>query len=263
MMGWGDARRRTSSCSEPFRENKIHIPLGRCCCTQDPLASTKDTLLLASPNRPLNHKAGLQARSGTKAWEGFAVARHPNARSLEDCFELLKERAIVAFMSDSQWLEVQRAAFGLRMDSAGRFWRKGERFEHPRILAFLRRHLEMRGEQCVLQVGEQWVPLEVADTPLRVLSLRTHAETPHLELSLDDGRQGVRAALKTLRCDAQERISCLVESVSGSSWLRARLGNAALMEISEHIEGLEDAVPQWRFPDPAQAPLRLEAFYSR
>lgn len=165
-------------------------------------------------------------------------------------------------MTDPQWLELQRAAFGLRMDAAGRFWRKSERFEHPRIVTFLRRHLEMRDEGCVVQVREQWVPLEVADTPLRVLSLRTRDGAPQLELCLDDGRQAVGASVDTLRCDAQERVSCLVTSVSGNSWLQARLGNTALMQISEHIEGLEDPVPRWRFSDPGRSPLRLEGFYS-
>lgn len=166
-------------------------------------------------------------------------------------------------MPDPQWLEIQRAAFGLRMDTAGRFWRQGEHFEHPRIVAFLRRHLEMRDAQCVVQVGPQWVPLEVADTPLRVLSLQSKSGPPHLELGLDDGRQGVGAAIETLRCDAQERVSCLVPSVSGASQLRARLGNFALMQISEHLDELEEAAPLWRFADPARAPLRLEDFYSK
>lgn len=120
----------------------------------------------------------------------------------------------------------------------------------------------MRAQQCVVQVGQQWVPLEVEDTPLRVLSLRSQERAPHLKLSLDDGRQGVGARLETLRCDQQERVSCLVPSVSGTTQLRARLGNAALMQISEHIEGLEDAIPIWRFKDPKRSPLSLEGFYA-
>lgn len=148
------------------------------------------------------------------------------------------------------------------MDAAGRFWRKSERFEHPRIVAFLRAHLEMRGDACVVQVGPQWVPLELADTPLRVLSLHCQDQAPYLKLCLDDGRQGVGASLESLRCDAQERVSCLVPSVSGASKLRARLGNSALMQISEHIEGLEHSVPTWRFRDTQKAPLRLEDFYA-
>lgn len=177
-------------------------------------------------------------------------------------FEPRGAHVMLKRVGDPQWLEIQRAAFGLRMDAAGRFWRHDQRFEHPRIVAFLRCHLEMRGAQCVVQVGEQWVPLELADTPLRVLRLRTQDRDPQLLVSLDDGRLEVGASIQSLRCDDQERISCLVPSASHASTLRARLGNAALMQLSEHIEGLEDAVPTWRFSQSGLTPVRLENFYS-
>lgn len=164
-------------------------------------------------------------------------------------------------MQDPQWIEIQRAAFGLRMDAAGRFWRDGEVFEHPRIVAFLRRHIEQEAGGYVVRLGQQWVPLELADLPVRVRSLA--ASGNELRLDLDDGRKGVLADPQKLRCDAQERVSCQVPSVSGSSTLDARLSNHALMQVSEYLCDLDGDAPRWVVGDCSSPGTLLPRFFER
>lgn len=152
-------------------------------------------------------------------------------------------------MQDREWIEIQRAAFGLKMDHNGRFWRDGEPFEHPRIVVFLRQHIECQQGAWIVRVQTQWVPLEVADLPLRVTSIELSDQAPELRVNLDDGRKAVPTELSSLRCDAQERLACAVPSASGESQLAARFSNHALMQIAEHLVGLDDNSPRWLSPD--------------
>lgn len=131
------------------------------------------------------------------------------------------------------------------MDATGQFWRKHERFEHARIVQYLRQHIEAQSGQYVVRMESQWVPIEIEDLPLRVRSLAGTHPPQHLLVNLDDGRQGVLTSAQTLRCDAQERISCLLPSVSGDSWLTARFSNYALMHLVDLISDLGHKTPQW------------------
>lgn len=162
-------------------------------------------------------------------------------------------------MTSQAWIEIQRARFGLRIDRRGRLWKESEPFEHPGIVTFLLRHIEARGSAYVVQVGEQWVPLEVEDLPLRVRSIHAPPDPGSLTVHVDDGRRNLPSWVQSLRCDAQEQVACSVRSASGNSLLQARLGNAALMQLSEHLDQLDDPTPRWTAWD--QGPVPLPDFY--
>lgn len=131
------------------------------------------------------------------------------------------------------------------MDRAGRFWRQGALFEHPRIIAFLRRHIERKNDAYIIQIEEQWVPLEVEDLPLRVRALRPAPQANLCLVDLDDGRRTLPCDLQSFRCDAQERVSCKLPSASKRSEIEARLTNPALLDLSAHLEGLEEGPLAW------------------
>lgn len=146
------------------------------------------------------------------------------------------------------------------MDRRGRFWKDDEPFEHARIVAFLRRHIEARDTGYVVQMGTHWVPLELEDLPIRVLSLDAGGEAGAMTLHLDDGRRDQASWAHSLRCDAQERVCCSVPSASGQSLLQARLGNAALMQLSEYLDQLDHEAPVWTAGP--EEPILLPNFYS-
>lgn len=132
------------------------------------------------------------------------------------------------------------------MDRAGRFWRKGAPFEHPRIIAFLRRHIERNEGGYIIQIEKQWVAIEVEDLPVRVRSLEPAPEAGYCLVDLDDGRRGLQCDLQSLRSDAQERVSCRLPSCSGRSMIEARLTNPALLDLSAHLEGIDEGTIAWR-----------------
>lgn len=126
------------------------------------------------------------------------------------------------------------------LDPEGRWLHEGEVIENPRLRALFHRSIgRTSGGTWVLSIGPFTYPIQVADTPYHVRSLRIEkdqagGERVMLRLS-DDTEEALDPA--TLRLGQQEgRLSCRVK---GGEW-EARLTRPAYLALAPRILLLEE-----------------------
>ena len=68
-------------------------------------------------------------------------------------------------------LERLRRSVDLRIDAEGGWWHEGERFTHPRLIAYFNRQLGWRDGEATLTVGARWCYVRCDVTPFLALKL--------------------------------------------------------------------------------------------
>ena len=139
---------------------------------------------------------------------------------------------------DPEVLDRLRRGFPLRMDARGAFWFEEDPLDHPGVVAYFRRHLDAdeAGDPIILVDGK-YVYVRCDDTPLRVTRITARDDAP--QLLLDDGRM-VPLDPASLVEEAERGMVCKVPAAESGRPLRARFGNAALMDLDRWVTWHDD-----------------------
>ncbi len=129
-------------------------------------------------------------------------------------------------------LELMRRSLDLRIDGEGRWHHDGERFRHPRLVAFFDRGIDLHPDsnEPILRVGDSWCYVVADDTPFLVR---------HLELTGDE---------LVARLNTGERLSLphdALESREGHIYARLDPRRMARLDRTTHngLVGLLDEGP--------------------
>lgn len=160
---------------------------------------------------------------------------------------------------DPELLERLRRGFRLQMHADGRLSIADEPITHPRIIAALRRGLDVNDDgEPIVRFGEQWTYIAIADCMLRALNLR--GDPPDWQLKLDDGRW-VELDRSSLWEEPGHGLRCTVPAQPSARPLSCRFTNTAQMGLSPWLD-LDEAgnpglmLPQGWWPIPSRQPTR-------
>ena len=115
-------------------------------------------------------------------------------------------------------LELLRRSVDLKVDAEGRWWHEGERFTHPRLIAYFNRQLGWHQGEATLSIGERWCYVGCEVTPFLIL-----------KLELDEDA-GLSACLNT-----EERLPLRSLELQGEV-LFAQLKEDRLARLSRHAQ---------------------------
>ncbi len=135
---------------------------------------------------------------------------------------------------ERELLEQLRRNFPLRIDAQGRLFFEEDPVEHPRVLQYLRRHIESEGpNELRIRVGDQWAAVQVEDCPILVRHVEEDSKG-QLLLQLNDGRT-LPLDPDTLVEDRGRGLRCSLPSYSQKSQIFARFSNTAQMDLSPFL----------------------------
>jgi hypothetical protein len=123
------------------------------------------------------------------------------------------------------------------MDGLGRLFFEGDEISHPRVLAFLRRCLDVSDSgEVIVRIEQQWAYLRVGDLPLRANRIVPVDGAP--QLVLDDGRS-LPLDPSTLWEEPERGLRCTAPSYSSKRPLGVRFTNSAQMDLDRWIEWVD------------------------